>query len=63
MTHTTYALTLAAFDSIPVRRLMMNTENTGFAWTMYTGDLVTYAYAYDLDNQISTFVYHPSSKN
>ena len=51
---TPYALALAAFESIPV---LTNTQNTGFAWTMFTGDLVSH----DIDNQLSRFVLLPSS--
>ncbi|THH03993.1 hypothetical protein EW145_g5843 [Phellinidium pouzarii] len=41
-----YALVLSALEAIPA---LTGTENTGFAWTMYTGDLV----AHDQDNQLS----------
>lgn len=51
---TPYALALAALESIPT---LTNTENTGFAWTLYTGDLVSH----DPDNQLSRFVLTPSS--
>ena len=51
---TPYALALAALESIPS---LTNTEDTGFAWTIYTGDLVSH----DPDNQLSRFVLSPSS--
>ncbi|KAI5116890.1 hypothetical protein M0805_004635 [Coniferiporia weirii] len=41
-----YALVLSALEAIPA---LTGTQNTGFAWTMYTGDLV----AHDQDNQLS----------
>ena len=50
---TPFALGLAALESIPV---LTNTEDTGFAWTIYTGDLVSH----DSDNQLSRFVSTPS---
>jgi hypothetical protein len=51
---TPYALGLAALESIPT---LTNTVDTGFAWTIYTGDLVSH----DTDNQLSRFVLSPSS--
>ena len=51
---TPYALGLAALESIPT---LTNTVNTGFAWTLYTGDLVSH----DPDNQLSRFVLSLSS--
>ena len=51
---TPYALALAALESIPA---LTNTQSTGFAWTLYTGDLVSH----DSDNQLSRFVLSPSS--
>lgn len=51
---TPYALALAALESIPT---LTNTEDTGFAWTLYTGDLVSH----DTDNQLSRFVLSLSS--
>ena len=41
-----YSLTLSALEAIPV---LTGTEDTGFAWTLYTGDLV----AHDTDPQLS----------
>ncbi|KAH8112141.1 Metallo-dependent phosphatase-like protein [Phellopilus nigrolimitatus] len=41
-----YSLVLSALEAIPV---LTGTEDAGFAWTMYTGDLV----AHDPDNQLS----------
>ncbi|TFK69069.1 Metallo-dependent phosphatase [Pluteus cervinus] len=43
---TPYALALAVLQSIPV---LTNTTSTGFAWSLYTGDLVSH----DPDNQLS----------
>lgn len=51
---TPYALALAALESIPA---LTNTKDTGFAWTLYTGDLVSH----DPDNQNSRFVLSPST--
>lgn len=41
-----YSLVLSAMEAIPV---LSGTENNGFAWTIYTGDLVSH----DHDNQLS----------
>jgi hypothetical protein len=49
---TPYALALAALESIPT---LTNTKDSGFAWTVYTGDLVSH----DPDNQLSRFVLAP----
>ncbi|KZW00602.1 hypothetical protein EXIGLDRAFT_721370 [Exidia glandulosa HHB12029] len=43
---TPFALALAAVQAIPV---LAGTEHTGFAWSVYTGDLVSH----DPDNQLS----------
>ena len=51
---TPYALALAALESIPT---LTNTEDTGFAWTLFTGDLLSH----DSENQLSRFVPSPSS--
>jgi len=40
------ALAMAALEAIPV---LTGTEKTGFAWSLYTGDLVSH----DSDNQMS----------
>ncbi|OCB86070.1 hypothetical protein A7U60_g6968 [Sanghuangporus baumii] len=41
-----YSLTLSAFEAIPV---LTGTQDSGFAWTLYTGDLL----AHDTDQQLS----------
>ena len=46
---TPFALALSALESIPA---LTDTKDTGFAWTIYTGDLVSH----DPDNQLSRFV-------
>jgi hypothetical protein len=43
---TPFALALSALEAIPA---LTNTQDTGFAWTIYTGDLVSH----DTDNQLS----------
>ncbi|KAH7102564.1 sphingomyelin phosphodiesterase [Auriculariales sp. MPI-PUGE-AT-0066] len=43
---TPLALTMASLEAIPV---LAGTEDTGFAWSIYTGDLV----AHDADNELS----------
>jgi hypothetical protein len=43
-----YALVMAAFEAIPA---LAGTQDTGFAWTVYTGDLVSH----DPDNQLSRY--------
>lgn len=43
---TPLALAMAALEAIPV---LTGTEKTGFAWSLYTGDLVSH----DSDNQLS----------
>ncbi|KAH9178518.1 Metallo-dependent phosphatase [Lactarius sanguifluus] len=43
---TPFSLAAAALEAIPV---LTGTEKTGFAWTLYTGDLVSH----DLENQLS----------
>ncbi|KAI0308376.1 Metallo-dependent phosphatase-like protein [Multifurca ochricompacta] len=43
---TPFSLAAAALEAIPV---LADTEKTGFAWTIYTGDLVSH----DLENQLS----------
>ena len=46
---TPYSLALAALQAIPV----LSGTKTGFAWTVYTGDLVSH----DPDNQLSRYVF------
>ncbi|KAL5520508.1 hypothetical protein ACEPAG_9732 [Sanghuangporus baumii] len=41
-----YSLALSAFEAIPV---LTGTQDSGFAWTLYTGDLL----AHDTDQQLS----------
>jgi sphingomyelin phosphodiesterase len=41
-----YALVLSALEAIPA---LSGTKDTGFAWTVYTGDLVSH----DPENQLS----------
>jgi len=43
---TPFSLAAAALEAIPV---LTGTEKTGFAWTLYTGDLVSH----DVENQLS----------
>jgi sphingomyelin phosphodiesterase len=43
------ALAMAALQAIPA---LAGTEKTGFAWTIYTGDLVSH----DSENQLSRYV-------
>ena len=46
---TPFALALAALESIPA---LTDTKDSGFAWTVYTGDLVSH----DPDSQLSRSV-------
>ena len=46
---TPYSLALAALEAIPA---LAGTAETGFDWTVYTGDLVSH----DRDNQLSRLV-------
>lgn len=43
------ALGMAALQAIPA---LTDTQDTGFAWTIYTGDLVSH----DSENQLSRYV-------
>ena len=43
---TPFSLATAVLEAIPV---LTGTEKTGFAWTIYTGDLVSH----DAENQLS----------
>ena len=43
---TPFSLAVAALEAIPV---LTDTEQSGFAWTIYTGDLVSH----DAENQLS----------
>jgi sphingomyelin phosphodiesterase len=43
---TPFSLAAAVLEAIPV---LAGTENTGFAWTIYTGDLVSH----DSENELS----------
>ena len=43
---TPFSLAASVLEAIPV---LSGTENTGFAWTIYTGDLVSH----DPENQLS----------
>jgi sphingomyelin phosphodiesterase len=43
---TPFSLAAAVLEAIPV---LTGTEQTGFAWTIYTGDLVSH----DPENQLS----------
>jgi sphingomyelin phosphodiesterase len=44
------SLGMAALQAIPA---LAGTEDTGFAWTIYTGDLVSH----DAENQLSRYVF------
>jgi sphingomyelin phosphodiesterase len=43
---TPFSLAASVLEAIPV---LADTEQTGFAWTIYTGDLVSH----DAENQLS----------
>lgn len=43
-----FALVMSSLEAIPV---LSGTQDTGFAWTIYTGDLV----AHDPENQLSRY--------
>ena len=45
------SLAVAALQAIPA---LTGTKNNGFAWTIYTGDLVSH----DPDNQLSRYAIH-----
>ena len=47
------SLAVSALEAIPV---LTETTDTGFAWTIFTGDLI----AHDPDNEASRFVAKPS---
>ena len=49
---TPFSLVMAAMEAIPP---LTGTQGSGFAWTIYTGDMVSH----DADNQLSRSVYFP----